>query len=372
MYHDLIWIDEWAEIRAFDLLIRVISRLASRLFVGPELCRDERWLATSRQYTENAFKTIIFLRVFPQWMRPFVSVPLIYSWKVLYHLHNARKLLIPLVLQRREAKARGEHQADLKFTNLLEIMDEEAKGADQDPDKLVRRTLVLTLASSHTTSMAACQALFELCLRPEYTKPLRDEVQSVLAEDGGWRKTTLTKLKKLDSFMKESQRFHPPSRRTLYVILIENAILTNVARLVGFKRNILQELTLPNGQVLPRGAHTLLPIEPHAFEDPKLKDPDAFDGLRYYKMRQQQQEYANKLQFATVDKYNLHFGLGKHACPGRFLASNTIKMILGQLLLEYDFRFPRGQGRPHDVSAHEYIFPNPDGLIELRKRGNSK
>ena len=57
--------DGWKSERAFDLLIRIISRLASRLFVGPELCRNEEWLSTSRGYTENVFRAIIFLRIFP-------------------------------------------------------------------------------------------------------------------------------------------------------------------------------------------------------------------------------------------------------------------------------------------------------------------
>ena len=149
--------------------------------------------------------------MFPDIIKPVVSIFVPWSWKVQYHLYNARRLLFPLIRKRREAKALGELDGSLKFTNLLQLMDDEAKAEDKDPDKLSRRVLILTLASSHTTSMAACQALFELCLRPQYVPCLREEIQAVLSEDGGWRKTTLTKLKKLDSFMKESQRFHPPS-----------------------------------------------------------------------------------------------------------------------------------------------------------------
>lgn len=60
--------------------------------------------------------------------------------------------------------------------------------------------------------------LLDLLGHPEYVKPLREEIEEVIAEDG-WQtdeigqrylpKPSLSKLKKLDSFIKESQRMNP-------------------------------------------------------------------------------------------------------------------------------------------------------------------
>ena len=108
-------------------------------------------------------------------------------------------------------------------------------------------------------------------------------------------------------------------------------------------------------------------IQLHQQEDPSIPDPEVFDGLRYYRMRQRE-GHANKHQFATTDPYTLHFGHGKYSCPGRFLASNVIKLILGRLLLDFDFRFPSSQGRPEDVRVHEYVFPDPLGKVEFKLR----
>lgn len=44
---------------------------------------------------------------------------------------------------------------------------------------------------------------------PEYIQPLRQETEEVLAECGTWNKQALLTLAKMDSFMKESQRFNP-------------------------------------------------------------------------------------------------------------------------------------------------------------------
>ena len=61
--------------------------------------------------------------------------------------------------------------------------------------------------------------IFDLAARPEYIQPLRDEIQQVIDEDGqdtdgdGFfklKKMSMTKLRKMDSFVKESQRLSPP------------------------------------------------------------------------------------------------------------------------------------------------------------------
>lgn len=60
------------------------------------------------------------------------------------------------------------------------------------------------------------QVVFDLVSHPEYFGPLRDEVKSVKASDGDtWTKAGIAKLRKMDSFMKESQRFRPPGLGTI-------------------------------------------------------------------------------------------------------------------------------------------------------------
>ncbi|KAL8775195.1 MAG: hypothetical protein Q9194_003811 [Teloschistes cf. exilis] len=139
----------------------------------------------------------------------------------------------------------------------------------------------------------------------------------------------------------------------------------------GIKRAFLKERTLSDGTIIPEGAHTLMAIQPHQQGDPSIPDPQTFNAFRYFQMRQQE-GHAYKHQFATTDPYTLHFGHGKYACPGRLLASVVIKLLLGRLLLDFDFRFPCDQGRPEDIRAHEYIFPSPRGKVELRLRAKSE
>ena len=49
--------------------------------------------------------------------------------------------------------------------------------------------------------------LYDLASSPEYIQPLREEVQTLIAEEG-WSKATMGKLWKMDSFLKESLRYN--------------------------------------------------------------------------------------------------------------------------------------------------------------------
>ena len=42
---------------------------------------------------------------------------------------------------------------------------------------------------------------------PEYIEPLREEVESIVKEQG-WTKASIFNMRKLDSFLREAQRLH--------------------------------------------------------------------------------------------------------------------------------------------------------------------
>jgi cytochrome P450 len=78
------------------------------------------------------------------------------------------------------------------------------------------------MAAIHTTTITTTAAIYDLAAHPEYIQPLRDEIQRIIDEDGqdvdgdGFvrvKKSSMPKLWKLDSFLKESQRFTPAQLR---------------------------------------------------------------------------------------------------------------------------------------------------------------
>jgi cytochrome P450 len=152
------------------------------------------------------------------------------TWQVSRNLLIAQQLVVPIVEERREMEAANRTDYEKPNDFLQWLMDEAWSERDREPRELVHRLLVLALASVHTTSMTATQILFDLVARPEYLEPLREEILQALAEDGGWKKTTLTKMRKLDSFMKESQRLNGPSLSKLSISTLTNSPLIIYSR----------------------------------------------------------------------------------------------------------------------------------------------
>ena len=233
---------------------------------------------------------------------------------------------------------------------LLSWMMECATGSEADPRHLAHLEIVISLAAIHTSQMNAVHCLYDLASHPEYIEQIRDEIRTVARLEGGWQKTSYAKLRKLDSFMKESQRFNPPS-------------------MLSYHRLMQQSYTLSDGTKLPKGAHICMPVNAIQMDPAVTPNPSEFDGLRYYKLRQQPGE-GHLHQFATTEKTLLNFGHGKYACPGRFFAGLEIKVILVRLIMNYDFKFTPHQGRPANLRAHEFLFPNPDGELMVKGRGS--
>jgi Cytochrome P450 len=50
-------------------------------------------------------------------------------------------------------------------------------------------------------------ALYHLAAMPDYIQLMRDEVVAVVSEEG-WTKNAISKMYKVDSFLKETQRFN--------------------------------------------------------------------------------------------------------------------------------------------------------------------
>lgn len=191
------------------IIRRLVARLSARAFIGPGACRNDAWVNASITYTENVFATIKPLRVFPSFLRPFAALFLSSYWRVRSDLATARRVLIPMIVERRRCQANDPKYEKPK--DYLQWMMDIAKPNEAAPQSIAHRQLVSGLGSLNTTTTAAVQTLYDICDHPEYFEPLREEILSALTLDGGWDKTTINKLHGFDSFMKESQRVNPPS-----------------------------------------------------------------------------------------------------------------------------------------------------------------
>ena len=71
------------------------------------------------------------------------------------------------------------------------------------------------------------------------------------------------------------------------------------------------------------------------------ENPKTFDPYRFLKLRQTSDLGAHA-QLVSPSPEHLGFGLGIHACPGRFFAANEMKIALCHILLKYDVKPAEG------------------------------
>jgi cytochrome P450 len=199
---------DWTPVHINEITIGIVARVSARVFVGPNLCRNEKWLYTSIHFTKNLGLTRNLLRLFPAVLRPIAARVLPSYWRIYSNLSAAQHMIGPIITERRAAAAKNLDYE--KPNDFLQWMIDEATPQEGHPFDLAHRQLLVSLASIHTTSMQVSHFVYDLCAYPEYFEPLREEIVSVLREDAGFRKTTLNKLRKMDSFLKESQRLNPP------------------------------------------------------------------------------------------------------------------------------------------------------------------
>ncbi|ORY59096.1 ent-kaurene oxidase [Pseudomassariella vexata] len=316
--------DDWTPVVIYEKLLRIVAIVSGRIFLGPELCREEAWLHHAIHFTVDVFRAITKLKQWHPLLRPIGQYFIPELRGVAEHRRKAQEFLKPVILQRREMMRQGGPLPD----DMLQWMLNKAEESNVGDNGMSEMLLGLSLAAIHTTTMTTTLALYDLVVRPDLVQEIREEIKSVLAANNGVISLhALYDMKLLDSLLKESQR-------------------TNVSSLVRFVRHVDKPVTLSDGTHLPAGAiiespHKVILNDPERYSNPETFDPYRFMNLRTGNTADPL-NYNNKeqYQFVTVTKDFMAFGYGRHACPGRFFAANEIKLILSRLLVEYDIKMP--------------------------------
>jgi cytochrome P450 len=132
--------------------------------------------------------------------------------KVHSYLRNGAKMLGPVI---RERRANPEKYKDHNDMVQWIINNSDPKDKD-DVDYVTKTQMLISVVAIHTTTMTMTQVIFDLLAHPEYIDILREEIEQVRPDENApWTKTQIAALRKMDSFMKESQRFRPPGLRKL-------------------------------------------------------------------------------------------------------------------------------------------------------------
>ena len=129
----------------------------------------------------------------------------------------------------------------------------------------------------------------------------------------------------------------------------------------------MKPYTFKDGFHLPANTLISFPMAELNHDADIWPDSATFDGHRFLRMRQNGDPGA--WQFAFVGENSINFGAGAHACPGRYYASQEMKMVIAQLLLDFEIEWPEGKSRP-PCMIRDFQTP-PDAMAEMMFRRKS-
>lgn len=328
--------------------------MSARVMVGPELCK--KWPAISLQYLGAALKApgVVRQKYHPRlfWAAKYFSPEVKDVMKV---RRQAAEFVRPELEARQAAfrSAKSEGRSFEKHDDFIQwLMDEHrARGKEVTPDELVQNIFITMVASMHGTSSIGYSVLLDLLANPNALADIKDEINRVKREELQgkiWTRHALGELRLLDSFMRETHRMHPFTEATM-------------------QRTVVVPYTFKDGLTLPAGISVNFTSLQHSM-DPDAQGADAnnFDPGRWVNKRQHFD--TSKFQFASTSDDWFNWGGGPHACPGRFLADVTIKLILIYLLTNYEIKYPDGvTARPADGRRNLMITPDMATPILFKK-----
>ncbi|KAK0448924.1 cytochrome P450 [Desarmillaria tabescens] len=336
--------EDWIEVPAYQTILPIVCRASNRMFVGLPLCRNRDYINFNINYAVNVITCAQIIRLFPSILRPIVGSI------VTPRKHAAVKMEKFLGQTIRERL----HQDDVhgknwpgKPNDLLSWLIDATNGDSErrTVQDLIVRILGLNFASIHTTSMSFTAALYALAAHSEYVQTLRDEVETVFAEEGR-TKAAMGKMNKLDSFAKEAQRLY------------------GGIGAFSMPRVVKKDFMFSDGTVVPVGNQIAVAAYSTHMDEENYEDPLEFKPWRFSDKRAKEGEGIRHQMVTTSLDYHL-FGNGRFSCPGRFFAVNELKALMSHVLLNYDVKMDKVPEAGWFLSDQ---FPNQSSKVLFRKR----
>ena len=136
-------------------------------------------------------------------------------------------------------------------------------------------------------------------------------------------------------------------------------------------RVAVKDFTFSDGTVIPAGTTVGVSIHKVHFNEKVYEDPMTFDPFRYVKMKEAAErkgETDKRFDMVTTSVDGLQFGIGRHACPGRFFAASELKLMLAHVVVTYDVKLEKEGIRPPDKWFGVNCIPNTTAEVLFRKR----
>ncbi|KAF9928108.1 hypothetical protein FBU30_002644 [Linnemannia zychae] len=259
------------------------------------------------------------------------------------HIQVLAKAVSPVVEERRRQESEAMENG-VEYDRPLDIMQRLLDNNDKyqfvDLEDLCGHLLILILVSVHTTTDTSTNLLYYLACFPEYVEPLYQEQQEVLGQITAER--TAEREKKLQSGEVASledfagTELDPAQDRALSAAAVKRMVHMDsfVREIFRYRTQRLdlmhlarRPVTLSNGMKIAKGQMVIMNLHSlHQTNEYQGEDPSEFRPWRFL----------GKAKAATKAATDfLPFGMGRHACPGRFLAIQELKTVGSLMVSRY-------------------------------------
>ncbi|XXG95656.1 hypothetical protein Hte_001925 [Hypoxylon texense] len=183
--------------------------------------------------------------------------------------------------------------------------------------------LILTVGAHSVSTTLTC-IFAALASRPEIQAGLRKELDAAFEENGVLSSEVVGRLKLLDAVVKEGLRMFPPLQGGTPAIVPKGGV------------------TLATGDFLPEYTHVYVGQRVLGWQERYF--PRATEFLPERWMEPDKEKMGNP---SIEDRRAwIPFGYGTHACGGRVLALEELKLVVARVVGEFEVRFREDPHRP--------------------------
>ncbi|CAI6334460.1 unnamed protein product [Periconia digitata] len=344
------------EVPAMRFFSNIVHRSATRLMIGPELCRNEKFLEETTALLESIFFTAIVIVNLP--LGPFRNALIgLFTLPHKWRLQRCVKMLQPVVearlsVRNLETSQTSKHTVGDAIDWTLDLVNDETPY--NTPKRLAYELLHNLWAASSAPGGMMTEVVYQLLAYPEYVDLMRKEAE-VAVKEHGWTEKMLANLHLQDSFIREVNRLLPTG-----AITCSRTVTT-------------APFTFSDGLTLPVGTRFGFPIKAMQSDPDLIPAPESFNPFRFAQSSSSEThlaEESRRWSSTSMSTTNLAWGYGNHMCPGRFFAVRELKFILTKMLIEYEIGWDREKrdGRPKPITVEGQFVPNMKQKVFLRRR----
>ncbi|KAF9109608.1 hypothetical protein BGX27_007409 [Mortierella sp. AM989] len=311
------------------ILQEMVANAMAHVFVGAEIAQSRKALDTFILAAEDFGRMLGSGNRQNSGWRTFMNRT---NYKVVNPLQTHLQTLVeastPVLLERRRLEAEAKEKGvgwNRPDDILQKLMDNFDKYNFVDLEDVCGHLLILILASVHTTTDTSTNLLYYLAAFPEHLDKLYEEQQQVLDVIQAEREKERQELAKKGEPI--SEKLDPAHDRDLSAAAIKKMVYMDsfVREVFRFRTERLKlihrarkNVALSSGILISKGSNVIINLR-SAHQCPQQgEDVTEFRPWRF----------VGKSKAATkIGVDFLPFGMGRHGCPGRFLAIQELKTI---------------------------------------------